>query len=82
VLSLLPALVQGIIQLVVRHDNALAFGPSLSIGIMAACLGWQWIGTDPRLQPVLFNGLVMVLLTTLSAGLLLGSSFLLRIVKG
>ncbi len=40
-LSVVPALMIGFIQLAVRHDNALAFGPSLSIGVMAACLAWR-----------------------------------------
>jgi hypothetical protein len=79
---LLPAIIFGIIQLLVRRDNVLAFGPSLALGIMVASLGWQSIGTDPHLQPVLFNGLVMVLLAALSAGLLLASSFLIRVVRG
>lgn len=81
-LSVVPALLIGFVQLAVRRDNALAFGPSLSIGVMAACLGWRWIGPDPRLQPILFNWFVMVLLLGASAGMLLGLSFVMRLVKG
>lgn len=80
--SVVPALVIGVIQAIVRQDGALAFGPSLAVGVMATCLGWRWIGTDPRLQPILFNWLWMVLLLGASAGMLLALSFAMRIVKG
>jgi leader peptidase (prepilin peptidase)/N-methyltransferase len=80
-LSVVPALVIGIAQLAVRRDNALAFGPSLSIGVMAACLGWRWIGHEPRLQPILFNGTWMLWLGGASAGLLLVLSFMMRLVR-
>ena len=44
-LSVIPALLFGIIQVVVHRDNSLPFGPSLSIGVMATSLAWEPIGT-------------------------------------
>ena len=58
-LSVAPALLFGIIQLMVRRDNSLPFGPSLSIGVMATCLAWGPIGV--HLRPVLFSADVLVL---------------------
>jgi leader peptidase (prepilin peptidase) / N-methyltransferase len=81
-LSVMPALAIGVIQVATRGDNALAFGPPLSIGVMAACLAWRLIGPDPRLQPIMFNWLMMVLLLGASAGMLLVLSFVMRVVKG
>src|SRR5437588_3347466 len=56
-LSVIPALFFGIIQLVVRRDNSLPFGPSLSIGVLGTCLAWEPIGA--HLRPVLFAGDVL-----------------------
>jgi leader peptidase (prepilin peptidase)/N-methyltransferase len=81
-LSVVPALLFGIIQLAIRRDNALAFGPSLSVGVMAACLGWHWLNQANQLQQIMFNGLWMVSMVGVSAGMLLGMSFLMRLVRG
>lgn len=51
--SVLPALVVGVFQLLVRGDNSLPFGPSLAVGVMATCLGWRWLG--PTVQPLFFG---------------------------
>ena len=40
-LSVFPALLFGIINIVVRKDNSLPFGPSLSLSVMGTCLAWQ-----------------------------------------
>jgi leader peptidase (prepilin peptidase) / N-methyltransferase len=77
--SVLPALVFGVVLLAVRRDNALPFGPPLAMGVMGTCLGWHWIG--PPLQLILFNGLMMICLLGAGAGLLLGMAFFLRMVR-
>lgn len=77
--SVLPALVFGVVLLLVRRDNALPFGPPLSMGAMATCVCWNWFG--PPLQLILFNGLLMVCLLGAGAGLLLGMAFFLRVVR-
>ena len=43
-LSVFPALAFAIINVVVRKDNSLPFGPSLSLSVMVTCLAWQPIG--------------------------------------
>jgi leader peptidase (prepilin peptidase) / N-methyltransferase len=77
--SVLPALVFGVVLLAVRRDNALPFGPPLAMGVMGTCLGWHLIG--PPLQLILFNGLMMICLLGAGAGLLLGMAFFLRMVR-
>jgi leader peptidase (prepilin peptidase)/N-methyltransferase len=78
--SVFPALLFGVVQLIARGDNALPFGPSLSAGVMITCLGWRWIGPSPYVQPILFNGLIVVLLIIAGAGILLAMSFALRLL--
>jgi leader peptidase (prepilin peptidase)/N-methyltransferase len=74
--SVAPALVVGIIQLAVRRDNSLPFGPSLAMGLMIAMLCWRWIGEF--IQPIFFFGLLMLGLCIFCAAFMLGSSYLLR----
>jgi leader peptidase (prepilin peptidase)/N-methyltransferase len=79
-LSVFPALLIGIVQLVVRRDNSLPFGPSLSLSVMVTCLAWHTIG-EP-LRPVLFWGMVLFALAAISALCMLCMSFGLRILRG
>jgi leader peptidase (prepilin peptidase) / N-methyltransferase len=79
--SVVPALLLGAVQLAVRRDNALPFGPPLSIGAMATCLGWYLMSGSP-LQMIFFNWLWMVCLLGAGAGLLLFMSFMLRVLRG
>jgi leader peptidase (prepilin peptidase)/N-methyltransferase len=79
-LSVLPALVFGLIQVAVKRDNELPFGPSLAAGIMMACLGWQWIGPD--LQPLLFWGEMLAGVVAVGAGFMLLSAYVIRLSKG
>jgi leader peptidase (prepilin peptidase) / N-methyltransferase len=67
-ISVGPALIIGLCQLVIRGDNSLPFGPSLAAGVMMSCLCWQWLG--PYVQPLFFwpqllVGLVVVLIVTM-----------------
>jgi len=39
--SVFPAMLVGVTQMVVRGDQELAFGPSLSLGIVMTMLGWD-----------------------------------------
>jgi leader peptidase (prepilin peptidase)/N-methyltransferase len=77
--SVLPALVVGVIQLIVFRDNTLPFGPSLAMGVMLSWLGWAWLG--PPLQHVFFWGLIMAICASLGAVLMLVTSFLLRLIR-
>jgi leader peptidase (prepilin peptidase) / N-methyltransferase len=75
-LSVIPALFVGIIQLVVRRDNSLPFGPSLSISVMGTCLAWDSIGRP--LRNVLFDGTTLLAAVVLCGSALFVMSFGLR----
>jgi leader peptidase (prepilin peptidase)/N-methyltransferase len=77
--SVFPALIFGVIRMIFWRDNALPFGPSLSMGVMATCLGWHWIG--PSMQQVLFWGPVMLALPVAGGGVLFLMSFMLRLMQ-
>lgn len=69
----------GIAQMVLYAENALAFGPSLSLGILAVMLGWAWIG--PQFQPLLFNWWLVAIVSGLGCVLMLVSSYILRLMR-
>ena len=68
----------GIERLYAR-DNAIPFGPSLAVGVMLSLLGWYWIG--PRVQPLFFNGTLMLVTGTLCAVLMLAASYFIRLLR-
>lgn len=57
-LSIFPALLFGLVQLVMSGDNAIPFGPALAVGVMGTWLGWAWVA--PSVQILFFNGPLMV----------------------
>jgi len=77
--SPLPGLVVAMFQLIVRKDNSLPFGPSLAGGIIVTMLCWRWIG--PFVQPLFFWGTLLAILCVVGAVLLLGLSFLFRLLR-
>jgi leader peptidase (prepilin peptidase)/N-methyltransferase len=79
-LSVVPALAFGIVQLAVKRDNELAFGPSLAAGIVAAFIGWRWIG--PELQMLFFDSGILIPLAVLGAVFMLVASYVIRVGKG
>lgn len=79
-LSVFPALLFGIILLAVKKDNSLPFGPSLSLSVIATCLGWRWIAES--LRPYLFEANLMLMALVACGLMLLFMSFLLRIMRG
>jgi leader peptidase (prepilin peptidase)/N-methyltransferase len=78
--SVFPALLIGLTQLAIRGDQELAFGPSLSLGILLTMLGWRWIG--PQVEPLFFDGWVLLFLIVAGGVFLLIASFLLRLIRG
>jgi leader peptidase (prepilin peptidase) / N-methyltransferase len=78
-LSVFPALLFGIIQLLVRNDHSLPFGPSLSLSVMATCLAWHPLGEFVR--PAFFWGGVLFWGTVACAGMLFLMSFMLRLMR-
>jgi leader peptidase (prepilin peptidase)/N-methyltransferase len=77
--SVIPALVFGVIQLTVRRDNSLPFGPSLAMGSILTFLAWGSLG--PAVQPLLFWGWVLICLALVAGIFMLGSSYLLRVLR-
>jgi leader peptidase (prepilin peptidase)/N-methyltransferase len=78
--SVFPAMLIGVAQVIFRGDQELAFGPSLSLGILITMLGWQWIG--PHVSVVFFDLTWLVILIVAGAMFLLLASFLIRLVRG
>jgi leader peptidase (prepilin peptidase)/N-methyltransferase len=79
-LSVLPALVFGIMQLIVNRDNSLPFGPSLALSVMVTLLAWQPIGEHVR--PIMFWGEVLILLVVLCGGTMFLMSLVFRLLRG
>jgi leader peptidase (prepilin peptidase)/N-methyltransferase len=74
-----PALVVGLFQLLVRRDRMLPFGPSLAAGVLITMLCWHWIA--PRVQPLFFWPAVMLSLAVVGGAFLLGSSYVVRFLR-
>jgi leader peptidase (prepilin peptidase) / N-methyltransferase len=79
-LSVFPALVFGIMNLVIRRDNSLPFGPSLSFSVLATCLCWQPIGA--HVAPALFWGQLLFWGGILCGGVLYLMAFAMRLARG
>jgi leader peptidase (prepilin peptidase)/N-methyltransferase len=74
-LSVVPAVIFGGLNLMIKGDNSLPFGPSLAAGVMTACLTWRWLG--PHLQQLFFFGTLMIGLVVVMVVFLFVSSFIL-----
>jgi len=77
--SVVPALLVGLCQLIFRRDNSLPFGPSLAVGTVVTMLCWRWIG--PQVQILFFWGEVLVGLAVAGGGFLFFASFALRLAR-
>jgi leader peptidase (prepilin peptidase)/N-methyltransferase len=74
--SAIPGLIFGIIQLTVRRDTSLPFGPALAVGVVITWLGWSYIA--PRVQVLFFWDVMLVGVVIVSAVFLFVCAFLLR----
>lgn len=79
-LSALPGLLFGIVQLALRGDNRMPFGPSLAVGVMGSCLFWPWLG--PYVQPVMFQSTFLLVISVAGVAVMFLLSFGLRMLKG
>lgn len=77
--SAIPALVFGVLQLLIHRDNSLPFGPSLAAGSLLTYLGWQW--RPPGIQLALFSWQLLVAIVVFGAVFLLASSLVLRVTR-
>ncbi len=79
-LSVFPALLFGIVLLIVKRDNSLPFGPSLSLSVLATCLAWHAIGE--HIRPAFFWLELMVATSLVIGGMMFVISFALRLIRG
>jgi leader peptidase (prepilin peptidase)/N-methyltransferase len=77
--SVAPALVVGVLQLLIRKDNSLPFGPSLAAGVMMTCLGWHWLA--PRVQLLFFWGGLLLGLAVVLCVLMFLCALAMRLVR-
>jgi leader peptidase (prepilin peptidase)/N-methyltransferase len=78
--AIVPGLVLGIFQVVVRGNQAMPFGPALAIGVMLALLTWPVSGR--RFWIVLRNAEFLMVVGGLCGVMLLVISYILRITRG
>jgi leader peptidase (prepilin peptidase)/N-methyltransferase len=78
--AVLPALVLALLQLVLRGDHPLPFGPPLCAGVLLTLWFWPALGT--QFQPLLMNGELMGMLALFGGIFLLVAGFLLRLIRG
>jgi leader peptidase (prepilin peptidase)/N-methyltransferase len=77
--AVLPGLVFGIVQLFLRGDNAMPFGPALAAGVGITVLCWRWIG--PRVQPLFFWGELLAIVVGMSILFLAVAGLFLRLTR-
>jgi leader peptidase (prepilin peptidase)/N-methyltransferase len=73
-LSVGPAFIFGLLNILLKSDHSLPFGPSLAAGVMTACLTWRWLG--PQLQVLFFFGGLMIVLIVVMIVFLFVSSYI------
>ena len=78
--SVFPALFFGIVQMIVRGDHSLPFGPALAMGVILTMLGWGWLRESP-VQLILFWKEWLLYLAILAAAFMLGASYLTRLMR-
>jgi leader peptidase (prepilin peptidase)/N-methyltransferase len=78
-LSVIPGLIIGLVNMISVRDNSLAFGPALALGVVAAMLGWRWLGL--YLQPLMFQAWLLLAFLGAACVFLLISSLLLRAMR-
>jgi leader peptidase (prepilin peptidase) / N-methyltransferase len=79
-LSVIPALIFGIIQFAVYRDNSLPFGPSLSLSVMAVALAWGPIGA--YVFDVIFWGELLFWAVIICGAMMFLMSFVIRAIRG
>ncbi len=77
--SVFPALAVGLVQILFRGRQDLAFGPPLALGILTTVLGWRWLG--PHFQILFFNEGMLLFLGVFGAVFMFLASFVLRKIR-
>jgi leader peptidase (prepilin peptidase)/N-methyltransferase len=78
--SVFPALLLGLVWLILRGNKPLPFGPALALGTLLTLYGWRWIG--PFFQILFFDRRMLLFLAAAGAFFLLVISFFLRLIRG
>lgn len=78
-LGVFAGLFFGVGQMLLTGDNALPFGPGLSVGILAALFGWPWIG--PHVEMLFSNSTLLLFILGVGSVLMLVASYLLRLLR-
>ncbi len=81
-IGVFAALFFGVIQLIRRGDQALAFGPALALGCVVALLAWPTIGRISTVYMLFTEAWILGPLAAVGAVFLLMASYMLRIVRG
>ncbi|MFO0927778.1 MAG: prepilin peptidase [Gemmataceae bacterium] len=74
-----PALVFAVAQLMARGEQAMPFGPSLSLGVLITLLAMPVLG--PHFAPGLFDAVMITVLGVAGGLSLLAVSFVLRLIR-
>ncbi|MCI0684801.1 MAG: prepilin peptidase [Gemmataceae bacterium] len=77
--SVIPAAVFGVVQMVVHRDNSLPFGPSLAAGSLLTYCCWQW--RPAELQMLLFSWKALLGMAIFAAVFLFVSSVVIRTAR-
>jgi leader peptidase (prepilin peptidase) / N-methyltransferase len=76
------ALFFGIVQLIRKGDQALAFAPALAVGVMLTLLIWPTVSRSPNVFLLFSEGWLLGGVVAAGAVLFLMASFMLRLVRG
>jgi leader peptidase (prepilin peptidase)/N-methyltransferase len=78
--AIVPGLILGILQIVVRGSQAMPFGPALAIGVMISLLTWPTVGAYYGI--LLRDATFLSIMAAIGAVMLLVMAFVLRLIRG
>ncbi|HBI41599.1 MAG TPA: hypothetical protein DDY78_01920 [Planctomycetales bacterium] len=76
------ALFFGVVQLIRKGDQALAFAPALAVGVMLTLLIWPTVSRTPNVFLLFSEAWLLGGVVAVGAVLFLSASFMLRLVRG
>jgi leader peptidase (prepilin peptidase)/N-methyltransferase len=80
--SVLPALVIGLIQLAVFSDRSQPFVPSLAAGVLLTLFFWGDLGGSSSLRFLFFTPVILLAVAGLGAMFLFVAAFVIRLARG
>jgi leader peptidase (prepilin peptidase) / N-methyltransferase len=76
------ALFFGVVQLIRKGDQALAFAPALAVGVMITLLIWPTVSRNPNVFLLFSEAWLLGGVVAVGGVLFLAASFMLRLVRG